>query len=244
MAPSALNSLSHADQKSPESQVTAQATSSGPIQSDRTRYASSNTYHFDACPTELDLVIMNAHPDRLRNALRKMAESRKLVLAVEDHLDFGKCDNAEKEETYAAYKQRFYSPPRLDIAEKYDGPAVVDQLQNRRSPAETKGTTSPAKKSRKRKSSNHVVCAHCDEVFDTEDNDDDEACTYHDGMMEPDEDAFVDWDERCHGDIHSTEIKEAYPENYIWDCCDAAGDEEGCETGVHVEREGHKRSRG
>lgn len=55
--------------------------------------------------------------------------------------------------------------------------------------------------------------------------------------MEVDEDAFPDWDERCHGPMDTEENQRAYPENFIWACCDENGTAKGCEVGVHVPNE-------
>jgi len=30
------------------------------------------------------------------------------------------------------------------------------------------------------------------------------------------------------------DLRDELPEGFVWDCCDAKGDEEGCEVGVHV----------
>ena len=52
---------------------------------------------------------------------------------------------------------------------------------------------------------------------------------------EPDDEAFADHDENCHGPIDSSENREAYPEYFIYTCCDQNMLSEGCKTGRHVE---------
>jgi hypothetical protein len=56
------------------------------------------------------------------------------------------------------------------------------------------------------------------------------------GETEPDEesDFWADHDEDIHGIIDSDELREQYPEGYVWTCCGKKGDEEGCELDVHV----------
>lgn len=55
------------------------------------------------------------------------------------------------------------------------------------------------------------------------------------GELEPDYDMFVDHDEDCHGTIDSAEMREDFPENFKYDCCDGDGLSKGCRTGRHVE---------
>ncbi len=57
----------------------------------------------------------------------------------------------------------------------------------------------------------------------------------HPGDTEPDYDMFVDHDEDCHGTIDSAEMREEFPENFKYTCCDQDGLSEGCKTGRHVE---------
>ena len=54
------------------------------------------------------------------------------------------------------------------------------------------------------------------------------------GHLDPDHDSdfWADHDEDCHGVIE--DLRDELPEGFVWDCCDAKGDEEGCEVGVHV----------
>ena len=53
--------------------------------------------------------------------------------------------------------------------------------------------------------------------------------------MEPDDDAFADHDEDCHGPIDTPEMRDMYPECFIYTCCDQDGSSVGCKTGRHVE---------
>ena len=48
-------------------------------------------------------------------------------------------------------------------------------------------------------------------------------------MCEADTDAFVDWDERCHGPMDTKANRRQFPENFVWSCCDGTlGDLYGC----------------
>jgi len=44
-------------------------------------------------------------------------------------------------------------------------------------------------------------------------------------------DFWADHDEDCHGVID--DLKDEYPEGFIWDCCDKHGDEPGCRVAKH-----------
>lgn len=62
------------------------------------------------------------------------------------------------------------------------------------------------------------------------------------GCTEPDDDMFVDHDEDCHGIIDSAEMREEFPESFVYTCCDQVGTSDGCHTGRHVEKAStHKR---
>lgn len=52
-------------------------------------------------------------------------------------------------------------------------------------------------------------------------------------------DIWCDWDERCHGDIEDQ--GDAFPEGFIYSCCEKAGDSEGCRVGRHKEHVGSGR---
>ncbi|KAJ7284452.1 hypothetical protein C8J57DRAFT_1288501 [Mycena rebaudengoi] len=75
-------------------------------------------------------------------------------------------------------------------------------------------------------------CGNCGETFDVNEAAD-EPCTFHPGNLEVNEDAFADWDERCHGPMDSLETREEYPENFSWSCCEGDGLTDGCEEGRH-----------
>ncbi|KAL8736233.1 MAG: hypothetical protein Q9166_000388 [cf. Caloplaca sp. 2 TL-2023] len=51
-----------------------------------------------------------------------------------------------------------------------------------------------------------------------------------------DGDAWADHDENCHGTIDSEEMRQVYPEKFIYTCCDGDGTSEGCKTSRHVEK--------
>ena len=80
----------------------------------------------------------------------------------------------------------------------------------------------------------YAQCTRCGDVFGSEENND-EACTYHLGELEVDDERY-DWpdhDEDCHGPTDSYELKCESPQHYTWDCCDEGGDAMGCETRCH-----------
>lgn len=64
---------------------------------------------------------------------------------------------------------------------------------------------------------------------------DDEACSYHPGEFDPDrDDFFADHDEEIHGRLDDEEMFAIYPQGYHMSCCGDRGDTVGCYTGQHV----------
>ena len=97
------------------------------------------------------------------------------------------------------------------------------------------------------------VCWRCNEEFDPED-DEDESCSYHPGVLNTYSSSphgrygclagslvinrkshgWADWDEDVHGPMDSYENRRDYPENFMWSCCEKAGDDKsGCEDVPH-----------
>ena len=54
---------------------------------------------------------------------------------------------------------------------------------------------------------------------------------HHPGDLEVDYDHWPDHDERCHGPIDTNSNRREYPSSFRWSCCEALGDEGGCEKG-------------
>ncbi|KAK2774821.1 hypothetical protein CKAH01_13027 [Colletotrichum kahawae] len=75
-----------------------------------------------------------------------------------------------------------------------------------------------------------AICVDCKEAFDPQ-----TSIGAIAGNLEPDYDGdfWADHDEDCHGIIDTDEMREEYPEGFTWDCCDQAGDAEGCHRGFH-----------
>ncbi|KAB5575651.1 hypothetical protein GE09DRAFT_1281479 [Coniochaeta sp. 2T2.1] len=79
------------------------------------------------------------------------------------------------------------------------------------------------------------VCQNCGDGF-LEEHNDDEACFHHPGYLEVDDesDFWADHDEKCHGTIDTDEMRKAFPDGFIWDCCGESGDgKRGCEYARH-----------
>lgn len=72
-------------------------------------------------------------------------------------------------------------------------------------------------------------CVNCYELFDVLKPEGE--CRYHPDELEIDDEAdfFADHDEDPNDDWHRLE----YPEGFIWNCCEQAGNIKGCQTGVH-----------
>ncbi|KAH7014231.1 uncharacterized protein B0I36DRAFT_369210 [Microdochium trichocladiopsis] len=83
------------------------------------------------------------------------------------------------------------------------------------------------------------ICVKCGSAFDSDTNNT-QACRSHpDGATtEPDDegDFWADHDEDCHGIIDSKELREEYPDGYLWTCCGETGSHPGCQIGPHKSR--------
>ncbi|KAJ3725676.1 hypothetical protein DFJ43DRAFT_575362 [Lentinula guzmanii] len=86
-------------------------------------------------------------------------------------------------------------------------------------------------------------CKNCYEEFDTQLKKRNNECSFHPGSLEPDYASFPDWDEDVHGPIDNEETRRHYPENFIWSCCQADGNSEGCVHGVHQSANAQKKAR-
>ncbi|KAF3161575.1 hypothetical protein TWF106_010808 [Orbilia oligospora] len=87
---------------------------------------------------------------------------------------------------------------------------------------------------RKRDPLEIFYCVNCKECFMDEENDD-EACSYHPGEFDPDrDDFFADHDDEIHGRLDDEEMFATYPQGYHMSCCGDRGDTVGCYTGQHV----------
>ncbi|KAJ3795858.1 hypothetical protein GGU11DRAFT_835677 [Lentinula aff. detonsa] len=103
-------------------------------------------------------------------------------------------------------------------------------------------------------------CKNCYEEFDTQLKKRNNECSFHpgspfytqtniletdqwQGSLEPDYASFPDWDEDVHGPIDNEETRRHYPENFIWSCCQADGNSEGCVHGVHQSANAQKKAR-
>ncbi|KAF7547846.1 hypothetical protein G7046_g8877 [Stylonectria norvegica] len=99
----------------------------------------------------------------------------------------------------------------------------------------TPNTANEPNRGTKRKATSDIlICVQCDEYFFTDDNTK-KGCNYHFGELECDYDSpkWIDWDERCHGPEDSEENREAYPDGFTWTCCDKEGGSSGCAKGRH-----------
>ncbi|EMD94608.1 hypothetical protein COCC4DRAFT_75017 [Bipolaris maydis ATCC 48331] len=78
------------------------------------------------------------------------------------------------------------------------------------------------------------ICEQCGEEYDVLHNEK-KSCQWHEGELEVDYegDFWADHDERCHGTIDTQDMREVYPEGFIWSCCDELGTEPGCKETRH-----------
>lgn len=56
------------------------------------------------------------------------------------------------------------------------------------------------------------------------------------GTMDPDHETefWEDHEEATAGMIDSEEMRQEYPDGFIWSCCSKRGDEEGCRLDAHA----------
>ncbi|KAI0805269.1 hypothetical protein GGR55DRAFT_286401 [Xylaria sp. FL0064] len=97
------------------------------------------------------------------------------------------------------------------------------------------GSHTNAKGPSKRKAISQIaICVNCKDPFSEDDNRPD-ACRHHPGEMEENDEVREDMDEwpSVYDARSIQEDKEDYPEGYIWDCCEEAGDAPGCSLGWH-----------
>jgi len=80
----------------------------------------------------------------------------------------------------------------------------------------------------------YEICKRCKEEFDATDDLND--CVVHEGDLEIDDESSTwdDWDDNCHGERDTEENSREYPEGFIWSCCEARANAEGCDVGAHV----------
>ena len=107
------------------------------------------------------------------------------------------------------------------------------------------------------------ICANCNEEYDTNVQSRNAlaaVCVFHPGEssrynllksrpqfwkgdLEILEEAFVDWDEDCHGPMDSNRNRRDYPENFLWSCCEKDGTSDGCVQRKHRPAVPKKRKR-
>ncbi|KAJ5025211.1 hypothetical protein J3E72DRAFT_386423 [Bipolaris maydis] len=78
------------------------------------------------------------------------------------------------------------------------------------------------------------ICEQCNKEYDVLHNEK-KSCEWHSGDLEPDyeNDFWADHDEDCHGIIDTPEMREDYPEGFMWTCCNKLGDAPGCKQTRH-----------
>ncbi|KAL1637581.1 hypothetical protein SLS58_009254 [Diplodia intermedia] len=97
--------------------------------------------------------------------------------------------------------------------------------------------------SRKRPSVQFVECTRCNRKFEAVADNNLGDCVWHDGPLNVDYDHEIwsDWCDRTFGPLDSEENMRsnfhANPEGFVWTCCGARGDSNGCRRGPHQQRE-------
>lgn len=96
-----------------------------------------------------------------------------------------------------------------------------------------------APKNNKKKSYN-VQCMHCPEAFDTGDNDDDTACSWHTGKQRVDKnsDVWYNYNPQARGPYSQWKDDTHYAAGFKWLCCKKSGDYGGCRQGIHQDEDG------
>lgn len=89
-----------------------------------------------------------------------------------------------------------------------------------------------AKSKTARKRPRFEVCRWCKEEFDVTDNPGD-ACNHHTGELKFNERAWQHHNVAEDGPFDTDENRETCPHGFVWDCCGADGDDDGCDTTAH-----------
>ncbi|KAK3994483.1 hypothetical protein QBC44DRAFT_391805 [Cladorrhinum sp. PSN332] len=94
--------------------------------------------------------------------------------------------------------------------------------------------SSEASRKRKRDLSEFRICERCHDTFFEAENEE-RVCEFHPGNLDVNwrADTWADHDERFDGPEDTSDNREEYPEGFIWDCCDAQGDADGCKKATH-----------
>ncbi|KAG7444752.1 uncharacterized protein BT62DRAFT_981521 [Guyanagaster necrorhizus] len=87
------------------------------------------------------------------------------------------------------------------------------------------------------------TCGNCGEEYDLEVKREPNECNFHPGEIEVDEACFVDWDEDCHGPMDTLANRRAYPENFLWTCCEENTGSGGCVIQEHMPAVPRKKQR-
>ncbi|KAE8158664.1 hypothetical protein BDV40DRAFT_275283 [Aspergillus tamarii] len=177
----------------------------------------------------LNCAIHDASRERLQITIQKLSLA---VPQVWDHLinEFLVTEDSARQEGDASTSDA--SDPENESDENADGKEEKAKPQ----PKQLAGS--------KRLRSRYAFCDQCEEEFDVTTNTS-TACRYHPDMSYPDDEYFDDWDEDGpHGPIDRDDVRESYPEGFIYGCCDEDSLQEGCETGWHNESYSSKRPKG
>ncbi|KAL0573239.1 hypothetical protein V5O48_008727 [Marasmius crinis-equi] len=86
-------------------------------------------------------------------------------------------------------------------------------------------------------------CAKCHEEYDAGVERESEECVLHPGVLKPNYQMFVDWDEEVHGAIDSEETRKEFPANFLWSCCNEDGVSSGCVKTKHEPATNHNKRR-
>ena len=89
-----------------------------------------------------------------------------------------------------------------------------------------------AKRKMERKRPRFEICKWCKTEFDITDNPSD-ACKHHTGELKINERVRQHLDGMEDGPFNMDEMREDYPDDPMWNCCQADVDDEGCKTTAH-----------
>ncbi|KAI8623108.1 hypothetical protein F5Y19DRAFT_403482 [Xylariaceae sp. FL1651] len=149
------------------------------------------------------------------------------------------CQDSEQEQKAMKYFEKLHALRYKQLKEKTGGAntgtASMTDTRPNGIDSENNSDRSSIEKGLKRKATSEIrICVQCEEPFSEDDNPSD-ACLYHHGSMEINDDASTwdDWEDWRSGEADSEASRKEYPEGFTWNCCDKPGPSSGCTRDSH-----------
>ncbi|RMZ68880.1 hypothetical protein GMOD_00002765 [Pyrenophora seminiperda CCB06] len=168
-------------------------------------------------------VIDSTTPDRLRAVLKGLSATSPANVA---------CIQGELMLKPGALKRHWSTVDLGDLDDADDSDEPEDRSEDSGSVVESDysdaQTNAPTRRQR------FEICKQCDEEYKVLLNDR-WSCVWHPGELEVDWEGgfWADHEENIHGEIDNQDMREVYPEGFMYTCCDELGSADGCKTSRH-----------